>query len=209
MLTWLDFRAGSRYDILSQSSRRPVSDISSASNTTTRTARPCSQSPPDRSPRPSPLKDLSDWFAFLLDLALAHYRNDLGALVSRLEEDQAALDAGKPQPPTSPVAQLKVQRERPVIMDPPSLARTSSHGVTAPFQNQSGAGNTFQLVVPGAGHNLQESFAQVSVTSGTSDLDADVGISVGHCLPVSAKRRSSSTPLTMPAASTPRSGTAS
>jgi hypothetical protein len=44
--------------------------------------------------------ELSGWFDFRLDLALAHYRNETPTLVAQLEADLAAVDASKP---TSPV----------------------------------------------------------------------------------------------------------
>jgi hypothetical protein len=43
---------------------------------------------------------LSGWFDFRLDLALAHYRSQVPALVAQLQEDLATVDAAKPvQPP--------------------------------------------------------------------------------------------------------------
>lgn len=46
--------------------------------------------------------DLSAWFDFRLDLALAHYRDEVPALVARIQQDIAALDAAKPSPPALP-----------------------------------------------------------------------------------------------------------
>lgn len=43
--------------------------------------------------------NLADWFDFRLDLALAIHRGELSALVTQLESDLAAIDAGKPTPP--------------------------------------------------------------------------------------------------------------
>ncbi len=42
---------------------------------------------------------LSGWFDLRLDLALAHYRNDLPTLIAQLESDLAAVEASKPSPP--------------------------------------------------------------------------------------------------------------
>jgi hypothetical protein len=42
---------------------------------------------------------LSSWFDFRLDLAIAHYRNAVPALVQQLQDDLAALDASKPAAP--------------------------------------------------------------------------------------------------------------
>jgi hypothetical protein len=42
---------------------------------------------------------LAGWFDLRLDLALAHYRNDLPALISQVEADLGAIDAQKPAPP--------------------------------------------------------------------------------------------------------------
>jgi hypothetical protein len=44
---------------------------------------------------------LSGWLDFQLDLALAHHREDVSAIVAQLEADLAALDASKPSPPAS------------------------------------------------------------------------------------------------------------
>jgi hypothetical protein len=44
-------------------------------------------------------EQLSGWFDFRLDLALAHYRNELPTLVAQLEADLAAADAAKPALP--------------------------------------------------------------------------------------------------------------
>jgi hypothetical protein len=46
---------------------------------------------------------IAGWFDFRLDLALAHYRNTVGALVTQLEQELAALDAARPPPPPVPV----------------------------------------------------------------------------------------------------------
>jgi hypothetical protein len=46
--------------------------------------------------------DLSDWFELRLEVALAHYRGELPALVSQLEADLAAVDASKPASPPLP-----------------------------------------------------------------------------------------------------------
>jgi hypothetical protein len=43
--------------------------------------------------------EMSAWFDFRLDLALAHYRSDLAAFVAQLQNDLANLDAHKPLPP--------------------------------------------------------------------------------------------------------------
>lgn len=45
--------------------------------------------------------EVSGWFDFRLDLALAHYRNDVPALVAQLQDDVASLDARKPPPPVA------------------------------------------------------------------------------------------------------------
>ncbi len=45
---------------------------------------------------------LSGWVHLRLELALAHYRHDVPALVERLQQELAAIDAAKPTPP--PVA---------------------------------------------------------------------------------------------------------
>ena len=42
---------------------------------------------------------LTDWLDFRLDLALAHYRDEVPALVARLKDDLAMIDAGRPTPP--------------------------------------------------------------------------------------------------------------
>ena len=42
---------------------------------------------------------LDGWFAFRLELAMAHYRGELPALVAQLTGDLAALDAHRPTPP--------------------------------------------------------------------------------------------------------------
>ncbi len=46
--------------------------------------------------------ELSGWFDLRLDLALAHYRNDMPSLIAQLESDLAAVDAAKPTPPELP-----------------------------------------------------------------------------------------------------------
>jgi hypothetical protein len=46
---------------------------------------------------------LSDWFDFRLDLALAHYRDEVPAFVTQLQQDLAAVDAARPSPPALPV----------------------------------------------------------------------------------------------------------
>ena len=43
--------------------------------------------------------EMSVWFRFRLDLALAHYRNDVAAFVAQLRNEVARLDAHKPLPP--------------------------------------------------------------------------------------------------------------
>jgi hypothetical protein len=42
--------------------------------------------------------DVSAWFDFRLDLALAHYRNDLAAFVAQLQDVLTSLDSHKPLP---------------------------------------------------------------------------------------------------------------
>jgi hypothetical protein len=42
---------------------------------------------------------VAGWVDFRLDLALAHYRGEVPALVGQLEQDLAAIDAAKPSPP--------------------------------------------------------------------------------------------------------------
>lgn len=42
--------------------------------------------------------DVSAWFDFRLDLAIAHYRNDLAAFVAQLHDVVANLDSRKPMP---------------------------------------------------------------------------------------------------------------
>ncbi len=42
---------------------------------------------------------VSGWFDFRLDLALAHYRGEVPALIAQLQQDLAALDSVKPSPP--------------------------------------------------------------------------------------------------------------
>ena len=44
--------------------------------------------------------DVSAWFDFRLDLALAHYRSAVGALVSDLQDKLARIDARRPLPPS-------------------------------------------------------------------------------------------------------------
>lgn len=44
---------------------------------------------------------VSAWFDFRLDLALAHYRSDVDALIAQLKAQIANLDARKPQPPAA------------------------------------------------------------------------------------------------------------
>jgi hypothetical protein len=46
--------------------------------------------------------DLTDWFDFRLDLAIAHYRGTVAAMVAELKADLAALDASMPVPPPPP-----------------------------------------------------------------------------------------------------------
>ncbi len=46
--------------------------------------------------------DLSDWFDFRLDLAVAHYRGTVAAMVEELKADLAALEASMPVPPPPP-----------------------------------------------------------------------------------------------------------
>jgi hypothetical protein len=48
---------------------------------------------------------LNGWVHLRLNLALAHYRNEVPALIERLQHELAAIDANKPAPPTptSPV----------------------------------------------------------------------------------------------------------
>ncbi|MHB1487533.1 MAG: hypothetical protein ACYCS7_06275 [Acidimicrobiales bacterium] len=48
-------------------------------------------------------QQLSAWFDFRLDLALAHYRDTVGELINQLKTELASLDASKPLPP-APVA---------------------------------------------------------------------------------------------------------
>ena len=43
-------------------------------------------------------EELSGWFDFRLDLALAHYRGDLPSLINQLQEDLNTVDAAKPAP---------------------------------------------------------------------------------------------------------------
>ncbi len=43
--------------------------------------------------------ELAAWFDFRLDLAMAHYRNELPVLVAQLQNEIASLDAHKPRPP--------------------------------------------------------------------------------------------------------------
>jgi hypothetical protein len=43
--------------------------------------------------------ELSGWLDFRLELALAHYRDDVPALVAQLNQDIATLEAAKPSPP--------------------------------------------------------------------------------------------------------------
>ena len=45
---------------------------------------------------------MAGWFDFRLDLALAHFRNTVGTLVSQLQQELGAIDAGKPVPPGAP-----------------------------------------------------------------------------------------------------------
>lgn len=45
--------------------------------------------------------EVSAWFDFRLDLALAHYRNELAAFVAQLQDAVANLDSRKPQPPAA------------------------------------------------------------------------------------------------------------
>lgn len=47
---------------------------------------------------------ISGWFNFRLDLALAHYRGDVPALVAQLQQQLDAVDAAKPSPPAFPLA---------------------------------------------------------------------------------------------------------
>jgi hypothetical protein len=47
---------------------------------------------------------VSGWVRFRLELALAQFRGDVPALVQRLQEGLAALDAEKPPPPAGPPA---------------------------------------------------------------------------------------------------------
>ena len=42
---------------------------------------------------------LSGWFDLHLDLALAHYRDEVPALTSRLQQDLIDVDSHKPSPP--------------------------------------------------------------------------------------------------------------
>lgn len=42
--------------------------------------------------------ELTGWFDFRLDLALAHYRDDVPTLITQLQQDLAAVDAAKPTP---------------------------------------------------------------------------------------------------------------
>ena len=44
-------------------------------------------------------EELSGWFDFRLDLALAHYRGDLPSLINQLQEDLDTVEAAKPAPP--------------------------------------------------------------------------------------------------------------
>ena len=48
--------------------------------------------------------ETSAWFDFRLDLALAHYRNDLAAFIAQLQDQVAGLDAHKPLPPVAGAA---------------------------------------------------------------------------------------------------------
>ena len=43
---------------------------------------------------------LNDWVRLRLDLALAHYRSDVPALIERLQQGLTAIDAEKPAVPT-------------------------------------------------------------------------------------------------------------
>jgi hypothetical protein len=43
--------------------------------------------------------ELSGWVDFRLELALAHYRDDVPALVAQLKQDVATLEAAKPSLP--------------------------------------------------------------------------------------------------------------
>jgi len=45
---------------------------------------------------------LSGWFDFRVDLALAHYRGQLPALVAQLEQDLANVKLAEPRPPSPP-----------------------------------------------------------------------------------------------------------
>jgi hypothetical protein len=46
--------------------------------------------------------EIAGWFEFRLELALAHYRNDVPTLFAQLREHLAAVDAEKPSPPELP-----------------------------------------------------------------------------------------------------------
>ena len=46
---------------------------------------------------------LSGWVHLRLELALAHYRHEVPALIERLQHELAAIDAAKPVPPPPPV----------------------------------------------------------------------------------------------------------
>ncbi|MHB8490241.1 MAG: hypothetical protein ACYDCS_14440 [Candidatus Dormibacteria bacterium] len=48
--------------------------------------------------------NLSDWFDFRLDLAIAHYRGTVDTMTAELKGDLAALDAGMPVPPPPPTS---------------------------------------------------------------------------------------------------------
>ncbi len=54
--------------------------------------------------------ELSGWFDFRLDLALAHYRDDVQALVAQLEQDLSSVDAMKPSLPAVPLLDNQAQR---------------------------------------------------------------------------------------------------
>ena len=46
--------------------------------------------------------EIAGWLDFRLDLALAHYRKDVPALIDQLKQDLVAVDAARPSPPALP-----------------------------------------------------------------------------------------------------------
>lgn len=51
--------------------------------------------------------EMSAWFRFRLDLALAHYRDDVAAFIAQLQDDLASLDAHRPLPPVGRAAEAR------------------------------------------------------------------------------------------------------